>query len=70
MHHPHHITSHHITHTPITRLTNTAITPSNTPRTFKAFRMLARAVRRDPLSGADLAVAQIESEPFKVRPKP
>lgn len=36
-------------------------------RTFKAFRLLARAVRRDPSSGIDLPLTQLESEPFKVR---
>ncbi|GBF89575.1 hypothetical protein Rsub_02293 [Raphidocelis subcapitata] len=38
-------------------------------RSYKAFRLLARASRRDPLTGADLVVAQAESEPFKVTTK-
>lgn len=29
--------------------------------------MLARAVRRDALTGCDVCIAQVESEPFKVR---
>jgi hypothetical protein len=42
---------------------------SHQNRSFKAFRLLARASRRDPLTGADLVVAQAESEPFKVTTK-
>ncbi|KAI8474429.1 MAG: hypothetical protein J3K34DRAFT_518168 [Monoraphidium minutum] len=38
-------------------------------RTFKAFKFLARAVRRDAATGALLSVAQVDSEPFKVTTK-
>jgi hypothetical protein len=37
-------------------------------RTVKSFRFLARAVARDPVTGLDTVLAQVESEPFKVRP--
>jgi hypothetical protein len=37
-------------------------------RTVKSFRFLARAVARDPITGTDTVLAQVESEPFKVRP--
>lgn len=36
-------------------------------RTFKSFKMLARAVRTDGLTGRAVVLAQVESENFKVR---
>jgi hypothetical protein len=40
--------------------------PPRAHRSFKAFRLLVRGFRRDGLTGADIVVAQVESEPFKV----
>lgn len=37
-------------------------------RTFKCFKLMARAVRREP-GGAEVVLAQVESESFKVRTK-
>jgi hypothetical protein len=36
-------------------------------RTFKSFKLMARAVRFDAVSGTEVTLAQVESESFKVR---
>lgn len=36
-------------------------------RTYKAFKLLGRAVRVDPFTGVTTVLAQVESETFKVR---
>jgi hypothetical protein len=35
-------------------------------RTFKSFKLMARAVRYDPASRKEVTLAQVESESFKV----
>jgi hypothetical protein len=36
-------------------------------RTFKSFKLMARAVRFDAASRTEVTLAQVESESFKVR---
>jgi hypothetical protein len=36
-------------------------------RTYKAFKLLGRATKVDPLTGVTTVLAQVESETFKVR---
>lgn len=36
-------------------------------RTYKAFRLMARAVAVDPRTGRSSVLAQVESDTFKVR---
>jgi len=40
--------------------------PPTPTRLFKAFRFLVRAVLPDSLTGSEIVLAQLESEPFKV----
>lgn len=39
-------------------------------RTFKAFKLLARALQTDPATGLGVVISQVESDTFKVGARP